>query len=474
MVTTTLQFHVRAATVSRMSQSFHLALYALLLGSLGVGALFRPALAIAAVVCVFGLKQWGQMSVPWLAQNATFTNLAVGSIVLMSLVIQTFRGQCVPCRLRTGNWLVIALFGYAFMSLLWTPRPDLAMSMVWSHEYPYILTFVLLAPLAVKDMEGLRGALLGLVAVGGVLLAALLVFGDWGLRGLVLHGNFHERETNPLALAGLAGSVAAAAMYVRARSWSWLGWPLRIAVVAVCLFVIVRSGSRGQLIAALGSLVLMLPVAFRITRARGLAGILVGVAVLGLAVGYAVIEYMAGNALRWNESLAQRDAVGRWHMAVTLLREWQKSGAGMVLGLGNSAAFDPSILGFYPHIVPLEILAEEGLIGAALYLMILWMVFRAIWRARRMARQLPELSGLVAAVGASFLFMLIISFKEGNMVGSVFLFMWAILLTRMPELIASSVAHGSMQEQKGRTIPLHQVVSGRKHATHGVSQPQNA
>jgi hypothetical protein len=323
--------------------------------------------------------------------------------------------------------------------------------MVWQHNYLYVLTFVVLAPLVVKDLDGLQSGLLALAVVGGVLLTALLVLGDWGARGLVMRGGYGEQETNPLAIAGLGGSVAAAAMFLRARKWNWVGWPLRAAIVVVSLLVIVRSGSRGQLIALLCSLTLMLPVGFRLTRVRGLAGTLVALAVVGLALGYATTEYMAANKGRWTESLARHDAEGRWHMAVTLLHEWQSSGAGILLGLGNSAAFDPSIIGFYPHVVPLEILGEEGLIGAALYLTILWMVFSALLRAWRLSRQMPDLAGLVAATGAGFLFMFLISLKEGNMVGSVFLFMYAILVARLPELLRQ--AQRSRAPAKSLPVP---------------------
>jgi hypothetical protein len=424
-----------------MSQSANLAFYAVLLCALGIGALVRPALALTAAVCVFGLKQWGQFTVPWLAQHAQFTNVAIGCIVLAALGMQTLRGECVPCRLRALNWIVMALFGYAFLSLLWTPRPDLAWTMVWDRGYAYVLTFVVLVPLVVKDIDGLRSALLMLAAVGGVIMVVLLVFGDWGARGLVLHGNFHQRETNPLAIAELAGSVAAAAMFVRARSWKWLGSPLRIAIVVVSLLVIVRSGSRGQLVAALCSLVVMLPVAFRLTRARGLMGIAVAITILGLAIGYAATEYMQANEARWSQSLAQHDALGRLQMASKLLGEWQRSGSGLVLGLGNSAAYDPTILGYYPHVVPLEILAEEGLVGFGLYGVILWMAFGAVRRAWRLSRNRPELSGIVAALGASFLFTFLCTLKEGNLVGSVYMFMFAIVVGRLPELLRGIKAY---------------------------------
>jgi hypothetical protein len=72
-----------------MSLSIQLGLYAVLIGSLAIGVLVRPALAITAVACVFGLKQWGQLTVPWLAQHSTFTNVATGCMVLAALAVQT-------------------------------------------------------------------------------------------------------------------------------------------------------------------------------------------------------------------------------------------------------------------------------------------------------------------------------------------------------------------------------------------------
>lgn len=42
-----------------MVSSLNLILYIVLLAGLALGALLRPAVAVAAVVCLFGLKQWG-------------------------------------------------------------------------------------------------------------------------------------------------------------------------------------------------------------------------------------------------------------------------------------------------------------------------------------------------------------------------------------------------------------------------------
>ena len=107
--------------------------------------------------------------------------------------------------------LYLALLVYSLLSLEWTPRLDIA-GPIWVSSGPYLLTFVVLVPLVLHETEDFRAALSWLIVVGGILVFVLLVFGTWGLRGLSLGAHSAEQETNPLALAGLGGSVAAAAM----------------------------------------------------------------------------------------------------------------------------------------------------------------------------------------------------------------------------------------------------------------------
>src|ERR1700760_2143388 len=137
-----------------MSSSIQLALYGVLLGSLFLAALWRPSVSIAAILCLYGLKQWGQATSPWLAAHGLFTNFAIGGVVLIALAIRMLRGGCVFCNIRPATWAVFALYAYALFSLLWTPRLDLALP-VWAVGYPYFVTAIFLAPLAVHTSDDL-------------------------------------------------------------------------------------------------------------------------------------------------------------------------------------------------------------------------------------------------------------------------------------------------------------------------------
>jgi hypothetical protein len=420
-----------------MPPAGQLALYGVLLSGFFLTALWRPSVSIAAVLCIYGLKQWGQATSAWLAAHGLFTNFAIGAVVLTALAIRMLRGKCVLCNVRQPTWAVIALYAYALFSLLWTPRPDLALDM-WAAAYPYVATAVLLAPLAVEDSHDLYQSYSALLVMGGVLVFALLLFAKWGDRGVLISGGTAELETNPLAIANLGGAVASAALFLRTRSLPVLSWIIRLAVVAAALALIVKSGSRGQLIATLATLVLMLPVAFQISNVRGLVPILIAIAVIFCAAEYAAENYIRRDDDRWSQMDATGAASERWRMNRVVLEHWGQSAGSVIFGLGNSAAFDPNIVGGYPHDVPLETLGEEGVLGLAIYLGINWLALRGFLQAMRLTKDDVGSRRLLAVAGANFIFTLITTLKEGNMVGSAEFFMSAIILARMPELLTAA------------------------------------
>src|ERR1700761_474234 len=228
-----------------MNGTAALALYGGILALLAIGVLVRPAAALAGVCCIYGLKQWGQSTNGWLQAHPPATNIAVGILVLCAIVVSKLKGRCVFCQIPAVTWWILALLLYSIFSVMWTPRKDIA-EPIWVASYPYLLTFILLGPLVLHEVDDFRAALGWFLVMGGVLVVALLFFGHWGLRGLSLGDNPLEEETNPLALAGLGGTVAGTAMLLRLRRSSFLLWMFRLVVVGAGLMLIIRSESPGQ------------------------------------------------------------------------------------------------------------------------------------------------------------------------------------------------------------------------------------
>jgi hypothetical protein len=117
--------------------------------------------------------------------------------------------SCLFCEIPATTKLVLLIFLYAFISLAWTPDLDAAIDQ-WLAQGPYILTIALLAPLLFSSFRDARTAFTWTALVGAAICVLALAFGKWGGRGLILYGRevSQEYETNPLAMASMAGTVA--------------------------------------------------------------------------------------------------------------------------------------------------------------------------------------------------------------------------------------------------------------------------
>jgi hypothetical protein len=420
-----------------MTSAIGFTAYAVLLCLFAIGAWLRPPSAIAALACLFGLKQLGEASHALLAVHAVVTNLAVASVVALAVVRRLMQGKMTEDRKPAVYWLILAFYAYALLSLAWTPALAPALKL-WGHDYPYIVLLVFVAPwLAITNAE-LRTAFGWLTYVGGLLVVALLFTAHWGDRGLLVSSGGGLDEANPLAIADVAGVVAVAALFIVPERLRTLAWLVRLLIAAVCAIAIVRSGSRGQLFAICVSALLMLPIAYRVTGLRSAAGALVAMFVVGSAVAWAVESYVHWWDARWVQSTASGDVTGRWAMALELLNAWSRHATSIIFGIGNSGSFLPSIVGFYPHNVPLEILGEEGMVGFVLYVVLIARVaFAAFGGVRHAGSDLAQ-RGLLAVTLGCFLFTLIVSLKQGNAIGSVTFFMFSVLACRAAAQVSAT------------------------------------
>lgn len=444
-----------------MTSSLGLVAYGLLFALFAIGAWLRPSIAIAALACLFGLKQLGEVSHAWLAVHAIVTNFAVAAVVVLAVVRRVLQRKIAESPMPAVYWLVVVFFVYAFVSVAWTPALALTPALnMWGHDIAYIFLLVLVAPwLANTDAE-LHTAFSWLTYAGGFLIVALLFTARWGDRGLLLSSGGALDETNPLAIADVSGVVAIAALFivpVRLRALAWIG---RLSIAAVCAIAIVRSGSRGQLIAACVSVVLMLPVAYPINRLRSVGAALVALAVVGGAVAWGVASYVHLGDDRWLRTTASSDMHGRWAMVGALLNAWSQQALTILFGVGNSGSFSPSIAGFYPHNVPLEILGEEGLVGFAMYMLLVSCVVLAAFRGVRSAGEDFARRGLFAATLGCFLFSFVVSLKQGNAIGSVTFFMFSVLVCRaaaqrdiIPAHVTETNGHGVRSTQLRPAFP---------------------
>jgi len=435
---------------------FGLLTYCAILVGLSIASWRRPAVGIAAVLCLYGLKQWGQSSTAFFSEYRQFTNFAVFVVALIGVARLVQRRGCLFCRLPPHASLVFGLYLYAFISVVWAPDPQTSFEQ-WIISGPYLVTIALLAPLLVDDLQDARDAFWATAVAGGALCALALFFGTWGGRGLVVFGHeafqddqdIYRYETNPLALSTLGGTVFLIAALSLGRPNKALWRAFALACIPISLAVILRSGSRGQLLAGGAGLFVGLPIAFRLRDTRSLATlILIAAVVLGL--GWWSTSLVEIDTSRWSNGQASQDVEGRFAMAEALLGTSSRNPLTALFGLGNSSAF--SVVGYYPHITGLEVIAEEGLLGATVYFAILYLAFRSVLRVMRRPGLTEGRRNALAILTGLFVFELILSWKQGSLLFSVYVFAYAIILGRLEKSATQNEA-GSHLSVAAATLP---------------------
>jgi hypothetical protein len=118
-------------------------------------------------------------------------------------------------------------------------------------------------------------------------------------------------------------------------------------------------------------------------------------------------------------------------MASALLQHAIAHPASLVFGLSNSSSF--FYMGIYPHIAPLEVLAEEGLIGATIYLCMVASTFHSIVRIKASNRDRADSSSRypLAVLTALLVFEFVLSLKQGQLLSSTYAIAYAAMLGRM-------------------------------------------
>src|ERR1700704_5928767 len=435
--------------------------FAVIAGGLFITLWKYPAVALAGVLCMFGLEQWGQATTTFFLQHHTATNYLIGGILVLALTVEGVKkGFSLLAGYPSVGWLTLGLFLYAFASAQWAPRSDISLDL-WASRWPYVISFIVLSPLLITQSRDLQAANIGMLVFGGFLTILLLFFVEWEHRRIVLGHEFG----NPLAVSTMAAMVVFIA--VLADPWPESRWwvPIKWALVALCLALIVRSGSRGQLLGVIAISAACWPISRRIENSKQFLGwvclliFLSGITIWSLQRFWAEREtYYAGGS-RWSDQAMGGAMSGRFDNAILLVQHSYQSVETIIFGLGNSASFDPRILGIYPHFVPLEILAEEGLIGFALFGLVLYSTARNAFKCYSQLNATPVNRKIFAALLAVFLFTLLLSLKQGSLLGNLEPFMFAIILGKHSKIflerqVVADRTQSPIPTQGGRAWPL--------------------
>lgn len=376
--------------------------------------------AVSVYTCVFVLEQVFLATGVLSFSRTALVKMFGGALVLVAFALKSYFGSMNWSLVARGAFLVWGLYAWAFASVLWSIDPRVTAAH-GADVLPYVFVSVVVGPFLVSNFTEFRVYRRTLLAVGGLALLAAFIGMDWGNRGIIVRGFasvFQRDELPPLAIATLSGYLFVFLTVGRETGERFL----RSSAAWLCafglLYLSLRTGSRGQVISMVVSAVVLEVVLHR-GQLRVQAGRLIALGVIVLVGGLAIVG--TPTVYRWNLAVMERNVEeGRVEPTVVLFDHWMNSSPEHVLlGLGNSASYSTLTGGIskYPHFVPGEVLAEEGLIGATLLAMCLaaGLVYPCVVLWRREFRW--EERRLLAQATAVGLFLFNLSLKSGSLMG---------------------------------------------------------
>lgn len=416
------------------------------LGTLSILAIWRPAIAMSAVMIVFGLEQWAQAKNGFYFQHGALLNVVCSLILLYGICMRVIRGQPVLRPSNPVTWATLGLFGWAMASIVWSTGQQYSIEQ-FRQKLPYLIAVQFALPLIVANTKDLVAAMRWALVICSAITLLLLTVKWEGRRVEVSSGtgvgnlSGQAMGGNPLAVASLAGWTTLIAVGLNFRRVAWIWWAPRIAIACAGVYIAFKSGSRGQFFAIFMAGVMLVPLSKRMFKTPG--GFIAGL--LGLAiVGYiGLLIHRGATDYRWSfGGMTENWKNSRLGTSEILLDRWlDSSPVYWLLGLGSSASFRPDILGGYPHLVMAEVLAEEGIIGLVLLWMVPIFVGRALYRMWPHIKDKPVERGAVMTMASLFMFELILSFKQGSMLGSWYAFAFAMIIGRVERTVLQQATY---------------------------------
>jgi O-antigen ligase len=433
----------------------------LVLGVL-VRALRQPGLALALVMCSFGIEQVLAANSEFWGANASAWNFALASSIGVVLSWAFFSGRYRFLGMfAPAQVTMLAFFVFFTWSTEWSPIGS-ASSVAWANV-PYVLLYVIAAaPLMQSGRDGvlaLRGAWF---IAAGICLYILIDRSVWDENQTRLALRVvadSKRQSNPLAL----GDVGALAFVIgsllpglgewrEGRTW------LRYCGIALSLYVTARS-ARGETLGAVISVIVvfLLPRAEDSTRGRGWP-VLGFLSLSGLAafVLSRVLDTASGQ--RYSSTTVGNDMSLRFDAVTAMFNAYSNDPDSWLRGLG--ADYSQYSLGGYPHNQAVQALTETGIIGFGLWIGGPILAVYALYRAWTVIRRSDDLRFAAQVYLALVVYFLVVSTKRGHCLDVVG-WMSIVLLERFAMVVLAGERAASKEATPQLARPLHLRVQDR-------------
>ena len=417
-------------------------LYAVAFGALSI---HHVSYAVVGLICMFAFEQWGAIYLPFVAANGTLVNI----VILAFVAIAWFRlpaGTSLEFVKYPTRTLLILFLGYAFVTTLWSP-PDANATGRFLDEIHYLLAALVVAPLLMRTTVDFSRVLDAVTWLGGSLVVLFAYVPDFEGRSLSMEYGLEETLGLPLALGDFGGLVFLVTAFRMRASLISIVWAA--IVCGSALYLITQTGSRGQLFFAIGSLIICLPVRWKGFSVNRVMALML-VVLIAIAAVYIVVNTentLSGRMLNTEDSTG---AMARVELVTVLMDAWIADPSAMLFGLGSSASWSRSVLSGYSHVVPLEILGELGLVGFVFFsISVLTLFLQAFTGNHRKQLDQRALSNF-AALFACWVFSLLLSCKQGTLLFSTGIFLYAALAEKCLHLNSAKMNRKSRQPRPAK------------------------
>lgn len=405
---------------------------------LGLGVvytLFKPQWAILFIIILYPLEQLLTTASPFFTANAKALNLLIGGLALLGAGA-SFVGGRQPLRGYTNLSFVatILLYAWAIVGIVFSPDREKGVNDLTA-GLPYLGLLLVFPGLLVNRLEDFRRLVVPLMLIGSCIIVLILLSpkttmfgGRLGIEGS--GGRDGPEILNPLATAGLGGTIVILGMLYKPTSMAWIIHLIRAAAITIGLIIALLSGSRGQLLGAVFCGVAMFPFArqiknliqfFTVAASAGIALVLI-MLVLTFATTRDAATRFSGEAL--GEGVDTRA-----NLITTMLGEYLGNPVAIIQGLGTSSFDYYWTLDDTPYIhnMPAQILTENGLVGLGLLTVVMVLLVRESISLLRLHRDSPRDLSTVAILIAFCIYQLLLSLKQGSWFTSGAPF-WAFLM----------------------------------------------
>jgi len=401
-----------------------------------VYTLFKPRWAILFIIVLYPLEQLLTTASSFFVSNSKFLNLLVGGLAVIGSGSALFSGRRPFRGYFNGLWFAtIALYIYGVFGIAFAPdkQPGIDELIL---AIPYLGLLLVFPALLINNLEDFRKLVVPTMIVGTVIIILILLSPKTSMFGgrLGIENTGVGRDSaeilNPLATAGLGGTIVIFGMLYRPAAGATVINIIRAVAIAVGLIIALLSGSRGQLLGAVFCGVVMFPFARQIKNMVQFitvsASAFIGMVFVMLVINFATTRDAAS---RWSASALTQGMGSREEMATTMLSEWIGNPAAIIQGLGTSS-FDfywnisdaP-----YVHNMPVQIVTENGLVGLLLLSIILIVGTRMSFVLLRSCKDHPRELSTAAVLVAYCMYQFILSLKQGNWFSSGAPF-WTLLI----------------------------------------------